>query len=70
MQRQVGNDVKEVNVLNWMMRVALELIGQGGLGYSFDSLTHDVHNAYGDAIKQFMCVSVFHVLHALPHHIR
>lgn len=43
-----------------MGRTALELIGQTGLGYSFDSLTEDaVPHPYSVAIKQFMCVSIF-----------
>ncbi|KAF5349328.1 hypothetical protein D9758_011805 [Tetrapyrgos nigripes] len=29
---------KEIEMLSWTSRTALELIGQGGLGYSFDSL--------------------------------
>lgn len=29
----------QVDVVNWMTRLALELIGQSGLGYSFDELT-------------------------------
>jgi len=28
-------------MLNWMGRTALELVGQAGLGYSFDSMTED-----------------------------
>ena len=28
-------------MLSWMSRTALELIGQSGLGYSFDPLTED-----------------------------
>ena len=31
----------EVEVLSWLSRAALELIGRGGLGYSFDPLTED-----------------------------
>ncbi|OBZ73462.1 Ubiquitin carboxyl-terminal hydrolase isozyme L5 [Grifola frondosa] len=42
---------KEIDILNWMCRTALELIGQGGLGYSFDPLVHDVANPYGDVMK-------------------
>lgn len=39
-----------------MSRAALELIGQGGLGYSFDSLTENKSNAYGEALKGLLCV--------------
>ncbi len=42
--------------MNWMGRTALELIGQAGLGYSFDSLTEESVDTYGGALKMFMCV--------------
>ena len=41
----------DVNVLDWMGRTALELIGQGGLGYSFDPLTRETDNEFARAIK-------------------
>lgn len=41
-------------MLGWMGRTALELIGQGGLGYSFDPLVEDKADAYGEAIKAIM----------------
>ena len=31
----------KIDVLSWMTRTALELIGQSGLGYSFDPLIED-----------------------------
>ena len=31
----------EIDVVMWMGRAALELIGQAGLGHSFDSLVND-----------------------------
>lgn len=40
-----------------MSRAALELIGQAGIGYSFDPLTEDVADAYAESVKNFMCVS-------------
>ena len=54
MNEQVG----EIDLMNWMGRAALELVGQGGLGYSFDPLVENVPNAYGDALKQLLCVVV------------
>ncbi|KAH9930173.1 cytochrome P450 [Amylocystis lapponica] len=51
---QVSEGPKEVDVLNWMGRTALELIGQGGLGYSFDRLVEDTPNEYRDALKAFV----------------
>ncbi|GJE97228.1 cytochrome P450 [Phanerochaete sordida] len=44
----------EVDVLGWTGRAALELIGQGGFGHSFDPLVADVPNAYARAIKDFI----------------
>lgn len=43
-------------MLNWMSRAALELIGQGGLGYSFDPLLDDRHNEFGDALTRLLYV--------------
>jgi hypothetical protein len=37
-----------------MSRTALELIGQGGLGYTFDPLVRDMENAFTNAIKDFV----------------
>ncbi|CCM06148.1 uncharacterized protein FIBRA_09621 [Fibroporia radiculosa] len=48
---QAKDGPEEVDILNWMGRTALELIGQGGLGYSFDPLVEDVQNEYGNALK-------------------
>ena len=45
---------KEIDMLNWMGRTALELVGQGGLGYSFDPLVADTQNSFGEAIKAFL----------------
>ncbi|KAI0786740.1 cytochrome P450 [Abortiporus biennis] len=44
-------DSGEIDVLDWLSRAALELIGQGGLGYSFDQLVEGKPNELGDAIK-------------------
>lgn len=39
-------------MLGWMNRAALELVGQGGLGCSFDPLTQNtVSSPFGDALK-------------------
>ncbi|KAH9941860.1 cytochrome P450 [Epithele typhae] len=43
----------EIDLLQWMGRTALELIGQAGLGYSFDPLVADKSDAFADAIKNF-----------------
>ena len=33
-----GNDSIEVDVLSWLSRAALEMIAQGGMGYTFNTL--------------------------------
>ena len=40
-------------MLIWMGRTALELIGQAGLGYSFDPLVSDSPDEFMVAIKSF-----------------
>lgn len=47
----------EVDMLSWMGRTALELIGQAGLGYSFDPLVKDTPDTLAHAIKAFQYVS-------------
>ncbi|RDB17352.1 hypothetical protein Hypma_001991 [Hypsizygus marmoreus] len=43
----------QIEVLNWMTRTALELIGQAGLGFSFDTLTDaDEGSRYAKAVKE------------------
>ncbi|KAJ3522922.1 hypothetical protein NMY22_g11675 [Coprinellus aureogranulatus] len=52
--RKASNGPQEIEVLDWMSRTALELIGQCGLGYSFDPLTEDaVDNYYTRGVKKF-----------------
>lgn len=43
-------------MLGWMGRTALELIGQGGLGHSFDPLTRDVADDFADSVKAYLYV--------------
>ncbi|KAJ3475173.1 hypothetical protein NLI96_g12014 [Meripilus lineatus] len=50
-RERVKDSPQEVDILHWMGRTALELIGQGGLGYSFDPLVEDISDTFGDAIK-------------------
>ncbi|TFY67334.1 hypothetical protein EVG20_g3975 [Dentipellis fragilis] len=44
----------EVDMMAWMTRLSLELIGQGGLGYSFDALNERSTNRYGAAVKNLV----------------
>ncbi|KAI0669335.1 cytochrome P450 [Trametes maxima] len=50
---ELSGTSKEVDVLNWMGRTALELIGQGALGYSFDPLVEDVSDSLAESVKSF-----------------
>ncbi|KAI0641776.1 cytochrome P450 [Trametes meyenii] len=43
----------EIDMVDWMGRVALEFIGQAGLGYSFDPLVEDKSDKYATALKAF-----------------
>ncbi|KAI0791332.1 cytochrome P450 [Abortiporus biennis] len=47
----VSQGPKEVDVINWMTRTALELVGQGGVGWSFDDLAEDVKNPFAEEMK-------------------
>ncbi|KAI0791025.1 cytochrome P450 [Abortiporus biennis] len=51
---QVKSGPKELDILNWMGRGTLEILGQAGLGYSFDPIVEDVSNTFGDAVKAFL----------------
>ncbi|KAI0741674.1 cytochrome P450 [Daedaleopsis nitida] len=61
---QVTSGPRTIDMAHWMVRVALELVGQGGLGCSFDALTDDTPNAFGEAIKQLGPI-IFPVRHLL-----
>ncbi|KXN88518.1 Cytochrome P450 3A5 [Leucoagaricus sp. SymC.cos] len=46
---------QEVDILHWMTRTALELIGQSGMGYSFDTLEDgQEEHPYSHAMKRFI----------------
>lgn len=47
----------------WMTRVALEIIGQSGLGYSFETLDESKSNQYAIAVKMLLCVIITIVVH-------
>ncbi|KAI0716897.1 cytochrome P450 [Earliella scabrosa] len=59
----------ELDMLAWMTRTALELIGQAGLGYSFDPLVADAMDEFGRAVKSFgpALVTVDHLRRLLPY---
>ncbi|KAI8995433.1 cytochrome P450 [Trametes punicea] len=43
----------ELDMLSWMGRTTLEVLGQAGLGHSFDPLTEDVPDNFATAVKEF-----------------
>ncbi|KAI9059398.1 cytochrome P450 [Trametes sanguinea] len=51
---EVESGAPDVDVAQYMGRTALETIGKAALGYSFDPLTEDHHDAYADAVKSFV----------------
>ena len=50
MAREGEGEVK-IDFFAWMSRAALEIVGQAGLGHSFDSLNTEVEDEYGKAIS-------------------
>lgn len=55
LKAETVNGPQEVDVLNWITRVALEVIGQGGLGYSFDALNlNSANSRYVKAAKMLL----------------
>ncbi|TBU25722.1 cytochrome P450 [Dichomitus squalens] len=54
--QRVANGAQVIDVNGWMARTTLEMLGQAGLGYSFDSFTEDSSDAYGESLKNFFPV--------------
>lgn len=50
-EAEVGNKTTTVDIMDWFARTALELIGQGGLGVSMDSLMEPTSNPFADSMK-------------------
>lgn len=55
---RVAAGAKEIDIAGWMGRTALELVGQGGLGHSFDPLTEETSDEYTEAVKALVYVFV------------
>lgn len=53
---RVKDGPKDLDIVGWMGRTALELVGQGGLGYSFDPLVEDTKDEFADSVKAFVYV--------------
>ncbi len=52
--RKVKNGETEINVMTWMSRAALEYIGRGGFGFTFDALNENSSSEYSEAVKMLM----------------
>ncbi|PPQ71210.1 hypothetical protein CVT25_004681 [Psilocybe cyanescens] len=60
---RVKNGPREMDLLLWMNRTALELVGQSGLGYSFDTLEEDAAtHRYSTSAKQLVPLLLKHQL--------
>ena len=57
---RVGKEPQEIDVNGWMARTTLEMLGQAGLGYSFDDFVSDSTDLYGESLKLFLYVFVTH----------
>ncbi|KAI0635838.1 cytochrome P450 [Trametes polyzona] len=51
LESRVADGQKEIDISGWMGRTALELIGQGALGHSFDPLTEETSDEFTEAVK-------------------
>ncbi|KIJ98225.1 hypothetical protein K443DRAFT_104335 [Laccaria amethystina LaAM-08-1] len=55
LSQQVTDGPQEIDLLSWTTRAALEMIGQCGFGYSFDSLATDATpHPYSVSVKELM----------------
>ena len=55
MRNDLGSATKETDVLKWSGRTALELLGQGALGYSFDPIVEEpADSSYAESVKAFL----------------
>ncbi len=61
-----SKDGLELDMLFWSARTTLEVLGQAGLGVSFDPLTEDRPDEFAIAVNEFLCV----LSNLRPLHIR
>ena len=54
--QRVDEKAQDLDMLDWMGRAALEIIGKAGLGHSFDPLTSDRSDVYTTAAKTYLSV--------------
>ena len=53
-KRENATGVTEMDINSWMARTTLEMLGQAGLGYSFDNFVEDSTDDYGQSLKSFL----------------
>lgn len=52
-EKDLADGPHDIDILRWMTRAALEMIGQGGLGHSFDPLINEEsENNYTKSVKE------------------
>ena len=52
MLNELRDGKETIDIMKWLSRAALEYVGQGGLGYSFDALDEKKGNDYSDTMKK------------------
>ena len=52
--RSNRNDIAEVDMLSWMGRTTLEIIGQVGFGHTFDDFASNEPDEFRTAVKSFL----------------
>ncbi|KAI0628868.1 cytochrome P450 [Trametes polyzona] len=68
MEDRIGPDGNIIDVNGWMARTTLEMLGQAGLGYSFDNFVDDTTNAYGESLKMFFPVLDHNTIFSISAH--
>ncbi len=53
-EKLVKKDDVSVDMFDWMSRVSLEIVGQGGMGYSSEVFDENVHNEYADCLRHLL----------------
>ena len=56
--QRVDEKAQDLDMLDWMGRAALEIIGKAGLGHSFGAL-EGKNDEYYVALKNMLCVYFF-----------
>ncbi|KAI0048972.1 cytochrome P450 [Auriscalpium vulgare] len=55
LKAKTADGPQEIDLMQWFSRLALELVAQGGMGYTFNSLDpHHDGNEFGRAIKEYL----------------